>query len=62
MTERNVSIYVTKELRSVIHTLKHELTYDQFLSELIKKNPESPRTQVMMKASPKTQTKGAKLN
>jgi hypothetical protein len=61
MTERDVSIYVTKELRSVIHTLKHELTYDQFLSGLIKKNPEFLQTQVMKKSIPKAQPKGAKL-
>jgi hypothetical protein len=61
MYERQVIINVSKELREQIKTLKRELTYDQFISELIQKNPEFPQTQVMKKASPKEQPKGAKL-
>ena len=41
MTERSVPMNVTKELRETIFSLKHELTYDEFLSKLIKKIPES---------------------
>jgi hypothetical protein len=60
MTERSVSIYVRKELRDIIHDLKHELSYDQYLSELVKKIPESPKTQGLK--TPSRSIKGAKLN
>ena len=61
MYERQVIINVSKELRNTIKTLKRELTYDEFLSELIKRNPESaPRTQELK--FPKRSIKGAKLN
>lgn len=58
MTERNVVIYVTKELRNTIKTLKKELSYEHFISELVKKIPESS-TQSMKK--PSRSIKGTKL-
>ncbi|MBC8503022.1 MAG: hypothetical protein H8D35_07885 [Nitrosopumilus sp.] len=59
MTERDVSINVTKALRDVIQNLKKELTYDQFLSELVKKTPEPFDSGMKI---PKRSIKGAKLN
>jgi len=60
MYERQVIINVSKELRNTIKTLKHELTYDQFLLELLKKIPEfNPKTQSLK--NPERSIKGAKL-
>ena len=59
MYERQVIINVSKELREQIKTLKRELTYEQFIFELIKKIPEFPRTQSLK--CPKRSIKGAKL-
>ena len=59
MYERQVIINVSKELREQIKTLKRELTYEQFIFELVKKNSELPQTQGVK--NPKRQIKGAKL-
>jgi hypothetical protein len=61
MSLRPTYIPLTKEFRDKIKTLKRELTYEEFLSELIKKNPEFPQTHVMKKFIPKAQPKGVKL-
>jgi hypothetical protein len=58
MYERQVIINVSKELRDTIKSLKRELTYEQFLSEMIKKISETS-TQSVKK--PSRSIKGAKL-
>ena len=59
MYERQVIINVSKELREQIKTLKRELTYEQFIFELVKKNSELPQTQSVK--TPKRSNKGSKL-
>jgi hypothetical protein len=58
MSLRPTYIPITLELRDTIKILKRELTYEQYLSELIKKIPESS-TQSVKK--PSRSIKGAKL-
>lgn len=41
MSEKVVVIYVSREFRNKIKAEKHELTYEQYFKNLIKKNPES---------------------
>jgi hypothetical protein len=57
MSLRPTYIPITKEIRDKIKTLKRELTYVQFLSELLKKRPENIRSQ----GNPKVSIKGSKL-
>jgi len=61
MSQRPTYIPLTKEFRDKIKTLKRELTYEEFLSELLKKNPEFPQTHVMKAVRSKVQPKESKL-
>ena len=58
MSLRPTYIPITLELRDTIKILKRELTYEQYLSELIKKIPESSTLSVK---KPSRSIKGAKL-
>jgi len=59
MSQRPTYIPLSKEFRNTIKTLKRELTYEEFLSDLIKKIPESnSKTQGV---KPSRTIKGAKL-
>jgi len=42
MPEKAVALLISSELRAKIKKLKHELTYEQFLNNLIKKSKGSP--------------------
>ena len=42
MSEKPVVIYVTREFRTKIKKLKHELTYEEFLRNLIKNSVIKP--------------------
>ena len=60
MSIRPATMYVTHELRAKIKALKRELTYDEFLQNLIKKvDSSSPKPKPNAIHSPNSSKKGS---